>query len=168
LYRSRIQEDGEMNDECVFATGNGGCNSAGRRFIVISNKIKRSVEKVVSHLDEKVGDIIDSLNQDRDDGVPFVDILKSRVDNITVEGKSRIEHITFKVKRYYAVFRPKLVLLIHTIRQYFHKVSSQVDDKVSGIMDSLYESGEDDSIDLFDTVLCIIGKGFQNIMNKIR
>jgi curved DNA-binding protein CbpA len=157
VYRSRIQEDGEeFIHECVYATGQAGCHSAGRRFVIISNTIKRSVEKVVSQLDEKVGEIIDSLNQDRNDGIPLFAIVKRRVQNIAL-----------KVRRMYALIHPKILNITKIIKQYFQKLSSRVDEKVSGIMDSLYEIGEDD-IDLFDTVLCILGKGFQNIMNKIK
>jgi hypothetical protein len=112
----------------------------------------------VCRLNEKVGDIIDSLNQDGDDGVPFVDILKSREDNIAVKELSRIEYITSKMKRYYAVFRSKLALVNHTIRQYFLILSSQVDDEVSGIIDSLYESGEDDLSFYYCNFCVLMGK----------
>ena len=72
--------------------------------------------------------------------------------------RSRIEHKTFKVKRYNSVFRPKLGLVNHTMRQNFLKLFSQVGDKVSGIVDSLYESAEDDSIDLFDNYCVLLEK----------
>ena len=156
VYRSRIQSDGEHIDQCVYATG-AGCNSAGRRFVEISKNIKRSVERIVTQLDEKMGDIIDSLNQESYDGTPLLTIVKNR-----------IQRIKLKLGRTYALVHPKILNLTNMIRQYFQKVSSKVDEKVSGIMDSLYEIDEEDHIDLFDTVLCVIGKGFQSIVHILR
>lgn len=48
-------------DECVFATGPAGCNTAGRHFINISKSIKKYAEKAVSQLDDKVNGFVDSL-----------------------------------------------------------------------------------------------------------
>ena len=48
VYRSRKQGDNERIEECVYAIGLAGCNSAGRRFVNISNTILRSVENLVS------------------------------------------------------------------------------------------------------------------------
>ena len=156
VYRSRKQGDGERIEECVYATGLAGCNSAGRRFVNISNTILRSVENLVSQIDGKVGGILDSLNEDRNNGIPFVDMVKTRLHTTAL-----------KIKKMYGLYLPKLVQFFKHMKHRFKKLSSRVDEKVSDIMDSLYEIGEDD-VDLLDTVLCILGKGFQNVLNMLK
>lgn len=62
-------------DECVFATGPVGCNTAGRHVINISKTIKKYADKAVSQLDDKVGGFVDSLYDGGEDDADLLDTL---------------------------------------------------------------------------------------------
>ena len=60
-------------DECVFATGPAGCNTAGRHVVNISKTIKRYAEKAVSQIDGKVGGFVDSIYDGGEDDIDVFD-----------------------------------------------------------------------------------------------
>jgi hypothetical protein len=75
MYNSRRHSDldGQHVDECIYATGPAGCYTAGRYVVNISNTIKRSVEKIVSQLDDKVGDLVDSIYEGGEEDIDLSD-----------------------------------------------------------------------------------------------
>mmetsp|Transcript_3341 Transcript_3341/g.6249 ORF Transcript_3341/g.6249 Transcript_3341/m.6249 type:complete len:726 (+) Transcript_3341:707-2884(+) len=76
MYGSRHSNSDEHHvDECIYATGPAGCYTAGRYVVNISTTIKRSVGKIVSQLDGKVGELVDSLYEGAEEDVDLLDTM---------------------------------------------------------------------------------------------
>lgn len=74
-------------DECVYATGIAGCNTAGRHAIHISKNIKRSFGKAMSQVDEKVEGFIDFLYDGDTDDIDILQKLNRCIDEAIRKGR---------------------------------------------------------------------------------
>lgn len=114
--KARQNENERVIDECVYATSPAGCYAAGRQVINISKTIKRSVEKVVSQLDDRVGGIMDSLHEGSEDDIDLLDTFV----RIVLTG---FRSFTTSGLRAFKRFLPKFMDIISEGRYKFSKYS---------------------------------------------
>lgn len=122
-----VHDSDDHIDECVFATGLAGCLTPGRYVINISKHVKRSLQKAVVQLDEKVGDFVDSLYDIDDDDTDLLDTfvrvmskagisLGSQVNKLIPDGILFAQKIAHWIEKLVTICK-------HEFIDYFEKIS---------------------------------------------
>ena len=114
-------------DECVFATGPAGCNTAGRHVVNISKTIKRYAGKAVSQIDGKVGGFVDSLYDGGEDDIDLFDTVFRVASNA-------ITRVSTAFARATQLIIPQLAEMITEMQYRVSKWSHE-------IMDYMHDSG---------------------------
>lgn len=125
-----FHENNDNIDECVFATGIAGCLSPGRYVVQISKHVKRSLEKAVMQLDDKVGDFVDSLTDGRYDDYDLVDTflriinkagtsLGDQVQALTLQGIRFAKEVMNRLDKWMKIVQYEVIDFFHRSRVVF-------------------------------------------------
>lgn len=124
----------EHIDECVFATGLAGCITPGRYAINISKQVKRSLQKAVTQLDEKVGDFVDSLYDVGDEDTDILDTfvrvisragtsLGNQVNQSIPNGILIVEELKHRIEKWFKICKYELIDHFGKIRLKLRKIA---------------------------------------------